>query len=174
VRNIILTLPANSANFFGRLAFLVVTFFLGYLFITFGLKEANSGHIIFKISAINFEFKVVYIMYFLIATIGFLALTIIVSLLSINKIQIDTFSNTITFIGLLTKKTITVNDINEYQETSHRNRFKIFYGLLIKLKDNTTIQVTGQNIKSLPVFKEYLNDNKINCVGQRKMKFPFN
>ncbi len=75
--NIILTLPANSANFIGRLFFLIVTFSTGYLFINFGLKDPNNGHVIFEISAIHFEFKVVYITYLIIGTIGFLALTII-------------------------------------------------------------------------------------------------
>jgi hypothetical protein len=174
VRNIMLTFPTNSANFIGRIFFLVVTFLLEYLFINFGLKEPNNGHVIFKISAIHFEFKAIHLMYFLITTIGFLALTIISSLLSINKIQVDTISDTITFTGLLNKRTIKTNDISEYFETIHRNRFKVFYGLLLKLKDNKTIQVSGQNIKLLPDLKDYLNNKKISCVGQKKMKFPFN
>jgi hypothetical protein len=163
-----LTLPTNSANFIGRLFFLVVTFSMCYFFINFGLKDANNGHVIFEISAIHFVFKVVYLTYLLIGTIAFLALTIITSLLGINKIQVNTLSDTITFVGLLAKKTITINDISEYLETIHRNPFKAFYGLLIKLKDDTTIQVAGQNIKSLSEFKQYLNDKKVNCVGQKE------
>jgi len=174
VRNIMLTLPTNSANFFGRVFFLIVTFFLGYLFINFGLKEPNNGSVIFKISAINFEFKIIHIVYFLITITGFLTFTIIVSLLSFNRIQIDTTSGTITFTGLVSRKIISIRDISEYFETTHRNRFKMFRGLLLKLRDKKTIQVAGQNIESLSDLKNYLDERGINCVGQKKMKFPFN
>jgi hypothetical protein len=169
-----LTLSTNSGNFIGRLFFLVVTFFLGYLFINFGLKEPNNGHVIFRITAIHFEFKTVYLIYFLIVIIGFLALTIIDSLLSINKVQIDTTLDSITFVRLFSKQTIAIADINEYFETFHKNAFKGWYGLLIKTNDNRTIQVAGQNIKSLSDLKDYLNDKKIFYAGQKKMKFPFN
>jgi hypothetical protein len=174
VRNTILTLPTNSTNLIGRLFFLVVTFFLAYLFINFGLKEPNTGHVIFQIKALHFHLKVIHFLYFLIAVIGFLALIIVASLLSINKVQIDTTADTIIFSGLLTKRTVAINDISEYFETVHRNRFKVFYGLLLKINGDRTIQVAGQNVKSLSHLKDYLNDRKINCVGQKKMRFPFN
>ena len=169
-----LTLPTNFANFIGRLFFLVGTFYLGYLFINFGLKEPNNGHVVFRITAIHFEFKAIYLMYFLILTIGFLALTIIDSLLSINKVQVDTTLDSITFVRLFGKQTIATADIDEYFETLHKNAFKGWTGLLIKTKDNKTIQVAGQNIKSLSDLKDYLSERKIFCAGQKKMKFPFN
>jgi len=153
---------------------LVVTFFLGYLLINFGLKEPNNGHVVFRITAIHFEFKAIYFIYFLIVTIGFLALTIIDSLLSINKVQVDTTLNSITFVRLLGKQTIATADINEYFEIVHKNAFKGWTGLLIKTNDNKTIQVAGQNIKSLSDLKDYLTERKIFYAGQKKMKFPFN
>ena len=42
---------------------------------------------------------------------------------------------------------------NEYSETVHRIRVKIFYGVLMKLKDGRKIHVAGQNVKSLPLLK---------------------
>ena len=169
-----LTLPTNFANFIGRLLFLIVIFWMEYLFINFGLKEPNNGDVIFRISAIHFEFKVVYILYFLITIIGYLGLTIIGSLLSFNKVQVDTANGSITFVGLFNKRTISTIDITEYFETIHRNAFKVWYGLLIKTNDNKTTQVAGQNIKSLSDLKNYLDDRKISNAGQKKMKFPFN
>lgn len=174
MRNIMLTLPTNSANFIGRVFFLAVIFCMGYLFINFGLKEPNNGHVIFKITAIHFEFKAAYIMYLLILIIGFLALTILSSLLTINKVLVDTTNNTITFIGLFSKQTIATIDIKEYFDTVHQNAFKSWKGLLIKTSDNKSVQVAGQNINSLSDLKDYLNDKKIFCAGQKKMKFPFN
>jgi hypothetical protein len=171
---IMLTLPTNSANFIGRLLFLVVTFWMEYLFINLGLKEPNNGHVIFRISAIHFEFKAIYIIYFLITIIGCLVLTIIGSLLSFNKVQIDKANGSITFVKLFNKRTIATVDITEYFETIHRNAFREWYGLLIKTNDNRTTQVAGQNIKSLSDLKEYLDVSKISNAGQKKMKFPFN
>jgi hypothetical protein len=174
VRNTMLTLSTNSGNFIGRLFFLVVTFFLAYLFINFGLKEPKMDNVVFQITAIHFEFKAIYVMYFLIIIICFLALTIIDSLLSINKVQVDTTLDSITFIRLFSKQTIATTDINEYFETVHRNAFKSWTGLLIKTNNNKTIQVAGQNVKSLSDLKDYLNERKIFYAGQKKMNFPFN
>jgi len=172
--NIMLILPTNLANFIGRLFFLALTICIGYFFINFGLKEPNNGHVIFQITAIHFEFKAIYLMYFLILTNGFLALTIVNSLLSFNKVQVNTTLNSITFVRLFGKQIIATADITEYFETVHRNAFKGWTGLLIKTNDNKTIQVAGQNIKSLSDLKDYLNERKIFYAGQKKMKFPFN
>jgi hypothetical protein len=174
VRNIMLTLPTNSVNFIGRLLYLIVTFWMEYLFINFRLKEPTNGHVIFRIPAIHFEFKAIYIIYFLIAIIGYLALTIIGSLLSFNKVHVDPANSSITFVGLFSKRTIATVNITEYFETIHRNAFKVWYGLLIKTNDNRTTQVAGQNIKSLSDLKDFLDDRKIPKAGQKKMKFPFN
>ncbi len=101
-------------------------------------------------------------------------MTIINSLLSINKVQVDTTINSITFIKLFGKLTIATIDISEYSETVHNNGLKSWIGLLIKTNDNKTIQVAGQNIKFLSDLKDYLNDRKVFYAGQKKMKFPFN
>jgi hypothetical protein len=167
-----LTFSTNSANLLGRLFFLAVTFVLIYVILTLGLNESDNGHVIFRIG--KFSFKTAYILYFLVAVMCFLIVTIAASLLSISKVQVDTSINSIIFLGLFTKKTIATVDITEYFETVHRNGFKVWYGLLIKTSDNKTIQLAGQNIKSLSDLKDYLNDRKIFCAGQRKMKFPFN
>ena len=113
-------------------------------------------------------------MYFFIVIIGFLALTIISSLLSINKVFLDTTNSTITFIRLFSKQIISTIDIEEYFDTVHQNAFKSWQGLLIKTSRNKYIQVAGQNVKSLSDLKDYLSNQKIFCAGQKKMKFPFN
>lgn len=169
-----LTLPTNYSNFIARLFFLAGTFFIGFLLVNFGLKDTSNEHIIFQITAIGFKFKATYLLYFVIAVMGFLAFTIIASLLSINKVQIDRTIDSITFTGLISKYSIASSDISEYFETFHRNAFKGWEGLLIKTTDKKTIQVTGQNIQSLSDLKDYLNEKKIFYSGQKKMKFPFN
>jgi len=167
-------LPTNSINFLLRLFNLVVLFFLGYIFINFGLKDPNMEKILFQLKEINFHFKASYLMYFLIATVAFLAITIITSLFKVKKVHIDQVTNTVTFISMFSKRNVQVQEIEQYFETSKANTFKTFHGLLLRLKDNSTIQLADQNLKLLPSFKDYLIEQKIRCGGLRKMKFPFN
>jgi hypothetical protein len=169
-----LTFPTNYVNFIGRLFFLVVTFLIEYILVKFGLKDPKGEQTVFQITAIHLEFKVINLLYLLIAIMGFLSFTIVSSLLSINKIRVDTSGNTITFVGPFNRQTIATIDIKEYFETVHTNAFKSWHGLLIKTCDNKTIQVAGQNIKSVLELKNYLDDRNIFYAGIRKMSFPFN
>jgi len=168
-----LTFSSNSQNLVARVLFFLLTLILIYLFINFGLKEPNNKHVIFKIPLLHFEFKVFYVLYFIIATVLFLAVTIVVSLLSIKKVEVNTFQDSITFTSLLKKETIAINNIADYFETNKGNGYKVFYGLLLRLKDARTIQLAGQNINCLTDLKQYLDEKNITCLGQRKMKFPF-
>jgi hypothetical protein len=152
---------------------LVLTFALGYIFIRMKLPESDN-RVIFEIPLLHFQVKPVHLLYFLIAIVCFLALIIVTSLVSINKVQIDITTDTIIFTSLFTKQTVAVDEIKGYFDTVHKNQFKVFYGLLLELRGNKTIQVTGQNVGSLSAFKDYLDKRNISCSGQRKMKFPFN
>ena len=156
-----LTLPTNLPNYIGRLFSIAIIFIIGYLLINFGLKQSSNGNII-------------YLLYFILIILSYLAFTIIYSLLCINEVQINTNNDSITFVGLISKQTILCVDISEYFETYHKNPFKQWNGILIKTFDNKTIQVTGQNIKLLSNFKKYLDERKIFNSGQKKMKYPFN
>lgn len=142
-----LTLETNTANFIGRIFFLILTFFLFYLFLNFGLKDPKGEQVAFAITLLHFEFKVKYIMYFLLCIIAYLAVILVLSLLSINKVQVDTTSDTITLINLFTSKTLATADISEYSETVHRKSAKVFRGLLLKLCDGKKIQVVEQNVQ---------------------------
>lgn len=168
-----LTLPTNSTNIIGRIFFLTLSFFIIFLLIKFGLKDPGNEHVVFRIALIHFSFKAGYVLYILIAIIGFLILIIIVSLFSINKILIDTTINSITFFSLFRKQTIPTAGISEYHVTVHKNAFKAWHGLLIKTKENKEIQIAGQNIKSISTLRDYLTDKKILFAGEKKMKFPF-
>jgi hypothetical protein len=143
-----------------------------YIFMKLALKDFNNGRIIFSIG--TFDFKPFYLLCFIVLVICYLAVTIAASLLSINRVKVDTNTNTLTFIGLFSTKTIVSSDIKEYFETTHRNSFKSFHGLLLKLNDNRRIQIAGQNVGALSDLKDYLNNKRIICGGQTRMKFPFN
>jgi len=153
-----LTLHTNQANLISRLFSLSLIFYLEYLVINNGFKEPNNG-------------SAIYLLYFVMISIGFLIFTLTYSLLCINKVQIDTTLESITFIRPFNKQTILTIDISEYFETSHKFRWN---GLLIITTDNKTIQVVGQNIKSLSIFKNYLDERNIFNAGQKQMKYPFN
>jgi hypothetical protein len=167
-------LTTNRANFFGRFIFLAGILLLAYVLIKSGLSDPKNGQIIFGVRLLHFDFKAGFIMYFMIAMVAFLIITIMASLFGINKVQVDTITNTITFFTLFTKRTISIADISEYSETVHKNAFKKFYGLQIRLNDNQAIQIAGQNVRSIADLKEYLTKQEIRYTGQEKMKFPFN
>lgn len=169
-----LTFPTNLTNFILRLLLLFILFFIEYLFFNLGLKVPGIEKAMFRINAIHLEFKLIYFMYCLILMVFFFALTIVSSLLAINKIEVDTNTDSITFIRLFSKQALSTSDISKYFDTVHKNNFRSWTGILIKTNDNKTIQVTGQNIKSLSDLKNYLSERKIFCGGQRKMIFPFN
>ena len=160
-KKIMQTLSPNKSNLILRTFSLMITCLIAHLLFHYGINESKSSNAIL-------------LMYLMIGIIIFLAVTIISSLLAVNKILIDSPSNTISFFGLFFKIKIRFDDINEYAETVHKIRNKIFYGVLIKLKDGRKIHSAGQNVKSLPLLKEYLSANKIKYTGQRKMRFPFN
>lgn len=174
MRNTMLTLPTNSTNFIGRIFFLLLTFFLFYLFLNFGVKDPKGEHIVFAITLLHFEFRVKYIMYFLVCAVAYLAVLLVVSLLGVNKVQVDTVNDTIKLSSLFTSKTFPTAEISEYSQTIHRNTAKAFFGLLLKFSDGKKIQVVGQNVQRISDLKDYLIERRVpQGIGQ-KMKFPFN
>ncbi|RTL59326.1 MAG: hypothetical protein EKK37_13600 [Sphingobacteriales bacterium] len=169
-----LTLPRNYANIIGRLVMLFLLLLIIIMIATFGLKDPYNENILFTIEPIHFIFKAAYLLYLFTALISFLMIKVLSTLLSINKILIDTNDDSITFFKPFSKKTIKANEINEYYQTTHRNNLKTWQGLIMKTNDNIEIQVAGQNIKSLIILKDYLDNKKILSSGNKKMKFPFN
>ncbi|WP_205573383.1 hypothetical protein, partial [Flavisolibacter nicotianae] len=174
VRNIMLLLPSNTKNFTGRIFFVLLTLFLFYLFFHFGLSDPKSERVVFTVKAIDFQFRGKYMLYLLLGIVVYLAVLLIVSLLSINRVCVDITDGAITFYGLFTERTIATTDIASYSETVHRNVAKVFYGLLINLNDGKTVQVAEQNVQNVSDLKAYLNETGIPYNGQQKMKYPFN
>ena len=79
-----------------------------------------------------------------------------------------------TFDGLLRSRTIQADQIVNYIDTIHRNGYKEWPGLILNLKDQSTINIVGQNVEDIPSFKEYLDEIGINRASTKNMKFPFN
>ncbi|AMR28970.1 hypothetical protein A0257_18940 [Hymenobacter psoromatis] len=61
-----LKLSTNSANFIGRIFALFLNFFVIYILINHFLKDPKNEHVIFTINIIHFEFKSLYLIYFMI------------------------------------------------------------------------------------------------------------
>jgi len=162
-----LKLSTNSPNFIARSFSLCLILFSEYLLIRYGMKDPGNNHTIGTI-------KAGYILYFLIALLAFALILIAFSFLGIIKVTVDKSSGTITLFSVIRKTTITTNDIDHYFITKNRTRFKVFEGLILKLKTENKIQLAGQNLLSISDFKDYLVDKKIPCKGERKMIFPFN
>jgi hypothetical protein len=138
------------------------------------MKDPQRERVIFSITLQHFEFKLKYIMYFLLFIIVYLSVTLALSLSGINKVHVDTVSDTIKLKSLFTSKTIAVADISKYTVTVHRNRAKVFSGLLLKLCDGKKMQVVEQNVHRVSDLKDYLSEKKVPQGIGEKMKFPFN
>src|SRR5689334_4498856 len=100
------TFPPNQLNFIARIFFFVLTLLLVYILATIGLKEPDMKDVIFRISQLHFKFKVLYLMYFLIAVFIYLAVMIAASLLCVYRIEVDKENGTLIFTGLLKKRAI--------------------------------------------------------------------
>jgi hypothetical protein len=168
VRNTMLTLPTNSMNLIARCFSFVLVTGIGYVFLMHALSDNNAQHIIFL------RIKEIHIAYLFVAVLSFIAMILIASIFSIVKVNVDITVDEITLITFLSKRTLAVSDITTYFKATHRNQFKEWQGIILETKNNGTIQLAGQNLKSLRDFEKYLIDKGISCSGQRRMKFPFN
>jgi len=163
-----LILEPNKANLAVRIFCVVFVTACCFPMINLALQEPNINHIIF------WKIKSVHLFYiFVLAVLCFLLL-ILVSISGIIKIQVDTISKTITLISFFNKRKIETKDIETYFWTSHKNAYKVFNGILLILKNGKSVQLAGQNLKSISVFRDYLDSQNIPCSGERRMKFPFN
>ena len=164
-----LILQTNKKNILLRcFAVLFMILFVYPFFIKLGLQQFNNGQIIF------WKVKLIHLFYLIIIGLSFYLFIVIISVLSILKVEIDYTSNTITFISLLNRKTISVKEIDKYYTTIHKNQYKEWNGILLNLKQGKSIQLAGQNLNSIGEFQKYLEDNLITCQGVKKMRFPFN
>jgi len=163
-----LTLNANTGNFILRGFLLILALLIGYVIFVYGRYDPANEKVIW------WKLRVIHIFYAMLWAVLFLIATIISSFLGIAKVEVDKTSGTINFKGLLFDKSISTSEIDHYFETIHRNQFKTFEGILLILKNNKTIQLAGQNLKSIAELREYLIETGVPASGLRKMKFPFN
>ena len=163
-----LILKTNKGNIIVRCFAFPLPVIMVYLIVKYGFNEPDNNHVLF------WKFKVIHLLYFLIAAILFYMIMLLVGFLSVLKVEVQTTSGEITLISIIKRQTISIHDIKNYFDTIHINGFKEWQGIILNLNSDKTIQVAGQNIDGVPDFKKYLLEKEIPCLGIRKMKFPFN
>ena len=163
-----LILNPNSGNLLLRVLAITFIIVLGFPFTNLVFQDPKIGDIIF------WKIKKIHIIYLLILAMSFYIVMVLISIMGIIKVRIDTISDTITLISIFSKKTIRIKEIENYFWTTHKNSIKVFNGILLTLRHGKTIQLTGQNIKSISDFRVFLDDKKVAYAGEKKMKFPFN
>jgi hypothetical protein len=154
-----LILKPNTANIIVRLFTIFFSPALLFLIIHYGLKENGNNRII---------------LYFIIAAFVFYLVTVLLTLLAATGVKVETASGEIVFISIIKTEKLTVHDIKNYFETSHRNGFKEWQGLLVILNSGREIHLAGQNLEAISDFKKYLIEKAIPCLGTKRMKYPFN
>jgi hypothetical protein len=163
-----LVLKTNTRNFVARCFAFPLSIFMLFLIIHYGFKEPNNDHILF------WKFKVIHLLYFMIAVVLFYMYMQLLGFLSVIKVEAQITSGEITLISIIKRETISIHDIKNYFDTIHRNGFKKWEGIILILHSKKNIQIAGQNILGVPEFKKYLVEKEIPCLGTRNMKFPFN
>jgi hypothetical protein len=163
-----LILKPNSGNLLLRILAITFIIVLGFPFTNLVFQDPKIGDIIF------WKIKKIHIIYFLILAMAFYIVMVLISIMGIIKVRVDTISDTISLISIFSKKTIRIKEIENYFWTTHKNSIKVFNGILLTLRQGKTIQLTGQNIKSISDFRDFLDDKKVAYAGEKKMKFPFN
>ena len=161
VRNTMMTLNTNILNLIGRTIILFCSAGIIFLFIHFGLPQSNA--------------KQIPILYFLIILMAFLFSGMFISLLGIIKVEIDNLTGEIIYSSFISKKSISKNEISGYYTTysNAKHGRKIFYGIVLKLTNNKTIELNEYNLKTITGLQQYLINNKIELLGNKHSYFPF-
>ena len=111
----------------------------------------------------------------MILLIVFLFSVTLISLLGIIKVEIDNFTGEIIYNTFISKKSIYKNEISGYYTTYSyaKHGRKIFYGIVLKLTNNNTIELNEYNLKTILELQQYLINNKIELLGNKHSYFPF-
>jgi hypothetical protein len=163
-----LILKANARNIVKRCLAFPLLIFIVYLIIHYGLQEPNKNQVLF------WKFKVVHLLYFMIAANVYYAFVLLIGFLSVIKVEVQIASGEITLITIFKRETISIYDVKNYFDTIHLNGYNEWQGIILNLNSKIIIQIVGQNVDGVPDFKKYLVEKAIPCLGTRKMKFPFN
>lgn len=67
-----------------------------------------------------------------------------------------------------------IYDIKGYSQTRRRTqaKVKVYSGIILYLKDNSKVELTEFNLKSLTPFMKFLQDENVNCFGEETSWFP--
>jgi hypothetical protein len=119
-----LILKANTRNIIARCFAFLLSIFIVYLIIHYGLKEPNNNHVLF------WKFKVIHLLYFMIAAILFYMFMLLLGFLSVIKVEAQITSGEITLISIFKRESISIHDIKNYFDAIHRNGYKEWQGII--------------------------------------------
>jgi hypothetical protein len=140
---------------------LLLTAFLQYLLIKKGIVDGNLN-----------DKKGLGILYFIVLLSSFNYVVIIRSFLQVLKVQIDESSGEILFTKLFSTIIIHKTDIAGYYTIIYKgSRQKPWFGLLVKTVNDQSFRLTEQNLKSIEPLKEYLEQENLTNLGEKKPFF---
>ena len=156
-----MSIPANISTLIFRLILLPALVWLNYI----PIKRFLAGD--FSNSDNRFIL--------LIALPFFLYLLLVVSLSfsGFFNVNIDEQEKKITLKGFIKKNSFLVEMIEGYAVTRFKTRWKEYEGIVIKLKNGKTYELSEYNLDSLYHFNQYLIEQSITDLGKKKSQFPF-
>jgi len=111
--------------------------------------------------------KAVGILYFLVVCLLFILTACISSCFEIVDVTVDTLTGVLTLNRPMSKTVISRTDISGYYSTSYTTSFKEFKGLILKMNNTKSYRLREQNLKSIPILMDYLEDNKVKYLGNK-------
>lgn len=157
--NFLKILP-NKKNITRRIIFIAAFLFVEFLII---------NHLIINRQGT----KGVILLCFLIILLTCVLLPVLLSLFRISRIYIDKQSQIISFITPFVTQKYSIHNITGFFTTTYRNRKRIFMGIILKLDNNTVIELAGQNLLNVKELNNYLLESGVLYMGEKTSFFPF-
>ncbi len=101
-------------------------------------------------------------------------LIILISFLSVLRVDLNTVSGLIVCRRFFQKKSFNLNNVTSYKTTFYKGKkSKSWNGLVLYLHNKKSLRLFDQNLQNISLFKEYLQANKIKYVGELRLPFYY-
>jgi hypothetical protein len=156
-----MVISANFNTILFRVILLPFLLWLNYV----PLKRFLLGHFEYSNLKWVFLFAILIFLYFLIV--------VVLSLFGIIGVNLDEKHKIISVKYFLRTEIFNIEDIEGYVVTYFKTRWKEYEGIILKLKNGRSVELSEYNLESLYDFNQYLIKNGVVDLGKKKSWFPF-
>ena len=156
------TITKNIFTFWGRIIFILPLIWLFIKPIQNSLtRDIETFHLLLLIFFLTFVI--------LMASFLFVGLLLKPITLTFNNNERQFYTYSI----LSGNSNYSINDLKGFSKTKLWTKANDYPGILLYFKDNSKVELTEFNLKSLKPFVKFLNDENMNYFGEETSWFPF-